>query len=69
MIKLHCWVLGTPTKQTFSVKVEHDGDWDSVKDAIKKKKNNDFERIDADALDLWKVRHCAISHVVMLNPN
>ena len=34
-----------------------------MKDAIKEKKN-DFDDIAADTLDLWKVRHCAISHVV-----
>ena len=62
---MHCWVIGTsPTKQIFSVKVEHDGDWGNVKDAIKEKKKIDFSDIDADTLDLWKVRHCTISHVV-----
>ena len=68
MIKLRCWVIGTPTKRTFSVQVEQDGDWDSVKDAIKEKKKVDFSDIDADTLNLWKVRHCAISHVIAQLP-
>ena len=68
-IQLICWVIGTPTKQTFAVLVGHDDIWDSVKDAIKEKKKNEFADIDANTLDLWKVRHRAISHVVMLNPN
>jgi len=38
-----------------------------VKDAIKEKKKNEFADIDAATLNLWKVRHCAVSHVVMLN--
>ena len=39
-----------------------------MKDKIKEKKKNEFADIDADTLDLWKVCHCAISHVVMLLP-
>ena len=69
MTTLLCWVIGTPTKQTFPVEIEPDKLWGHVKDKIKEKKKNDFADIDADALDLWKVCHCAISHVVMLNPN
>jgi len=41
MTRLLCWVVGTPTKQTFAVKVGHDDIWDNVKDAIKEKKMND----------------------------
>ena len=37
----------------------------NAKDAIKEKKG-EFADIGAD-LDLLKVRHCAMSHVVMLN--
>ena len=57
-IRLPCWVIGTATTQTFSVKVERDGDWHSVKDEIRERKKNDFADIDADSLQLWKVRHC-----------
>jgi len=63
-ITLICWVIDTPTKQTFAVRVGHDAIWDDVKDAIKKKKEPEFNDIAADTLDLWKVRQCAISHVV-----
>jgi hypothetical protein len=66
-ITLLCWVIDTPTRQIFTVDVGHDIVWDKVKKAIKKEKEPEFDDIDADALNLWKVRHCAISHVVMLN--
>jgi hypothetical protein len=66
-ITLLCWVIDTPTQQIFTVDVGHDVVWDKVKDAIKEKKKIGFNDIDADALRLWKVCHCAISHVVMLN--
>jgi hypothetical protein len=64
-IMLSCWVIGTPVgKQTFIVRVRHDGVWHDVKKAIKEEKKVDFNDIDADTFDLWKVRRCAISHVV-----
>jgi len=66
-ITLFCWVIHTPTDQIFPVKVNHDDVWGAVKDEIKEKKKNEFVDIDADTLKLWKVRHCALSHVVMLN--
>ena len=69
MTTLLCWVIGTPTKQTFAVRIGHDDIWHTVKDAIKKKMEPEFDDIDANTLDLWKVRRCAIRHVVMLNPN
>jgi len=54
-----------PTKQIFPVEVEPNKLWHAKK-AIKEAKKPEFDDI---ALDLWKVRHCAISHVVMLNSN
>jgi len=69
MTTLLCWVIGTPTKQTFAVKVGHDDIWDTVKDVIKKKVKPEFDDIAASTLDLWKVRRCAISHLVIFNPN
>jgi hypothetical protein len=68
-IMLSCWVIGTPVgKQIFTVRVRHDGVWHDVKKAIKEEKKVDFNDIDADTLDLWKVRHCAISRVVAQLP-
>src|SRR6266545_3334083 len=64
---LLCWVIDTPIKRIFAVKIKDDELWSGVKDAIKKKKKPDFDDIAADTLDLWKMRHCAISHVVMHN--
>jgi hypothetical protein len=67
-ITLFCWVINTPIDQIFPVEVGHDEIWGNVKDAIKEKKKNEFADIDADTLKLWKVRHCAISHVVAQLP-
>jgi hypothetical protein len=66
-IVLLCWEIDTPTKQIFSVNAGYDEMWDNVKDAIKLTKKPAFDDIAANTLDLWKVRHCAIDHVVMLN--
>jgi Ni,Fe-hydrogenase I small subunit len=63
-IMLFCWEIDTPTKQAFAVRVGHDDIWGSVKDAIKKKMEPEFNDIASSALDLWKVRYCPISHVV-----
>ena len=38
-----------------------------MKKAIKEKKKPGFDDIAADTLYLWKVIHCTISHVVLLN--
>ncbi len=66
-ITLLCWVLNTPINRIFPVKVGHDEIWGTVKGAIKEKKKPEFDDIAANTLDLWKVCHCAITHVVMLN--
>jgi hypothetical protein len=66
-MKLLCWVIGTHTKQTFAVRVGHDNIWDSVKVAIKEKKKPEFDDIAEDTLDLWKVRHCAISAQLLIH--
>ena len=52
-----CWVIGTSINRIFPVKVGHDEMWCSVKDAIKEKKKPEFDDIDANTLELWKVRH------------
>ena len=59
-ITLFCWVIDTPTKQIFPVEIARDKSWGTVKIAIKEMKEPEFNDIDADTLDLWKVRHCAI---------
>jgi len=63
-IGLFCCVIGKPAKQISLVEVGRHEVWGSMKDAIKEKKKNKFPDVDADTLDLWKVRLCAISHVV-----
>src|SRR6266545_4865712 len=65
---LFCWVIHMPTDQIFLVKVNHNDVWGTVKDAIKEKKKPEFDDIAADTLKLWKVRHCAISHIVAQLP-
>ena len=66
-ITLFCWVIHTPTDQIFPLEIGPDKLWGNVKDAIMEKKKPEFADIDADTLKLWKVRHCAVSHIVMLN--
>ena len=68
IIPLFCWVIDSPTKQIFPVEVGHDAIWGKVKKAIKEEKKPEFDDIAANTLDLWKVRHCAISHVVSQLP-
>ena len=64
---LFCWVIDTPIKQIFPVKIGHNEVWGTLKIEIKAMKKPEFDDIAANTLDLWKVCHCAISHVVMLN--
>ena len=68
IISLYCWVIGTPATKIFTIKIEYDETWGNVKDAIKEEEKNDFADIDADTLDLWKVRQCVISHIVAQIP-
>jgi hypothetical protein len=65
-ITLPCWLINSPIKQIFAVRVGYDDIWDSVKDAIKEKAKIELSDIDAYSLDLWKVSHCAICHVLVL---
>jgi hypothetical protein len=53
----------------FPIKIEHDEIWGSV-EAIKeaKKPSEEFNEIDAETLDSWKVRHCDISHIIAQLP-
>jgi len=52
-ITLFCWVIHTPTDQIFPVEVGHDRVlWGKVKDAIKEKKQTEFNDIAADTLKL-----------------
>ena len=60
-------MIHTSTNRIFPLEIGPDELWCNVKDAIKEKKKNEFADIDAATLNLWKVRHCAVSHVVMLN--
>jgi hypothetical protein len=53
-IRLWCWVLGD--SNAFSIVIENTQTIDDLKDAIKKKNSNTFEKVDAHRLDLWKVR-------------
>ena len=55
-ITLLCWVIDTSTKRIFPVEVGYDEIWGKVKKQIKEEKKNEFADIDADTLDLWKVR-------------
>jgi Crinkler effector protein N-terminal domain len=52
---LNCWVLGIGQKNVFTVKVTKSDVVDSLKDAIKDKKTQTFQHIEADWLELKKV--------------
>jgi len=52
---LNCWTLGLNKTSRFSVEILLSGIVDHLKDAIKKKKKNAFNHIDADQLEVWKV--------------
>jgi hypothetical protein len=55
-ITLSCLVAGeNPYDNAFNVKVNKTEAVSELKDAIKKKKQNDFANVDADKLKLWKV--------------
>ena len=68
-ITLFCWVIHTPTDQIFPLEIGPDKLWGNVKDAIKETQKPEFDDIASKTLKLWKVRHCAVSHVVILNHN
>jgi len=54
-ISLNCWIVGLDKANRFSVDVPLSKTVDHLKDAIKKKKENAFNHIDADQLEIWKV--------------
>jgi len=47
MLNINCWVLGNDPKQVFSVEIAKTKTVDALKDAIKEKKKNMFDSIDA----------------------
>ncbi|KAG0200201.1 hypothetical protein BGX31_004112, partial [Mortierella sp. GBA43] len=53
ILDIFCVIEGET--KSFSVKVPSNGTVDGLKDAIKAKKSNYFEKIDADDLTLWRV--------------
>ncbi|KAK3844547.1 MAG: hypothetical protein J3R72DRAFT_72127 [Linnemannia gamsii] len=54
-IRLFCLVDGQPTSNAFSVSISTAATIDELKDAIKTKKAQEFDDIDADKLTLWRV--------------
>jgi len=64
-ISLACWIPSTDGADSFMVDILPSKTVDHPKDAIKKKKGNAPNHIDADQLEIWKVgdpaqrtRHC-----------
>jgi hypothetical protein len=56
------------TDQIFPIQIGSDEIWGVVKNAIKEDQKPEFDDIASKTLKLWKVRHCAISHVVAQLP-
>ena len=54
-IRLVFWVFGDDCGRTIGVDIALNKDVGDLKEAIKEKKKNTFEHVDADVLDLWKV--------------
>ena len=54
-ISLNCWILGLDKANRFSIDVPLSKTVDHLKKAIKKEKENAFNHIDADQLEIWKV--------------
>ena len=54
MLTLFCWILGDNPQRVFHVEIASSKTVDDLKDAIKMETHR-FDRIDADALRLWKV--------------
>jgi hypothetical protein len=55
-LELNCWVLGDDYNRTFPVKIANNETVAALKKAIKEEKKRAFLDVDADSLDLWKVR-------------
>jgi len=57
--ELWCLIEGTttPTPTPFSIDISPGASIDKLKDMIKEKKKNLFQRVDASDLILWKVRY------------
>jgi Crinkler effector protein N-terminal domain len=53
--KLFCWVNGDEYSQAFPVEIEGTKTVGDLKKVIKKEKENAFQHVDADNLQLWKV--------------
>jgi hypothetical protein len=54
-ILLYCSILGPDGGHAFPVRISRSRTVGDLKDAIKKKKGNALNHIDADQLEIWKV--------------
>jgi Crinkler effector protein N-terminal domain len=52
---LNCWVLGIQPNDVFTVKISKNDNVSALKDAIKERKQQAFQFVDADNLKLWPV--------------
>ena len=60
-LSLNCWIDGLDNTNAFSVQILPSKTVDQLKDAIKQKKKNALNHIDADQLEIWKVNDPAPS--------
>src|SRR4051812_16630066 len=66
---LFCHVNGDPPDSVFPVKIDKKESVGILKDAIKEKKSNAFQGIDADQLTLWRVSIPGDNHQALANLN
>lgn len=57
MLNLNCWLLGDDPQRVFPVEIAKTKTVGGLKKAIKDEKKHAFDGIDADLVDLWKVRN------------
>jgi len=53
--ELNCWVLGDQTGRVFPVEIAGTGSVGTLKKAIKAEKSVEFQHVDANTIELWKV--------------
>jgi hypothetical protein len=62
MLNLNCWLLGDDPRRVIPVEIAKTKTVGGLKKAIKGEKMHAFDGIDADLLDLWKVREIGASY-------
>ena len=54
-LELNCWVFGDDLNSVFDVEILYSKKVSTLKDVIKEKKSVEFQHVDANTIELWKV--------------